>query len=122
MSFDWNEYLALAQELAGSPPPNPPSDEARQRSAISRAYYAAFHICLTKLGSKVPAYQNSHLAVVSHFLHNKDRVHKEIGTRLNMLLLDRRKADYDEEVSRIDWLAEKATANAQDIIERINRL
>ena len=35
MSFDWSEYLDLARELAKF-------SEAGQRSAISRAYYAAF--------------------------------------------------------------------------------
>ena len=34
--FDWPDYLALASKLTGG-------DEASQRTAISRAYYAAFH-------------------------------------------------------------------------------
>lgn len=37
MSFDWRGYLNLAVRLGES------ADEASQRSAISRAYYAAFH-------------------------------------------------------------------------------
>ncbi len=40
MSFDWSEYLNLAQELAGKAT-TPASQEAKLR-AISRAYYAAF--------------------------------------------------------------------------------
>ena len=55
MSFTWTEYLALAEELSGGEPAATPSEEARQRSAISRAYYAAFHVCLDKFGSKIPA-------------------------------------------------------------------
>ena len=35
--FDWNEYLSLATTLSEK------ADEASQRTAISRAYYAAFH-------------------------------------------------------------------------------
>jgi hypothetical protein len=35
--FDWSRYLDLADELARRV-----SDEAAERSAISRAYYAAF--------------------------------------------------------------------------------
>lgn len=37
MSFDWREYLNLASILSGN------ADEASQRTAISRAYYAVFH-------------------------------------------------------------------------------
>ena len=40
MSFDWAEYLALAQELA-RPGTSNLSQEARLRSAISRAYCVA---------------------------------------------------------------------------------
>src|SRR5438067_417291 len=116
MSFDWNEFLLVAQELSAVAPTSPPSDEARQRSAISRAYYAAFHACLAKLGSKVPSYQNSHIAVVEYFLHNQNRAYKDIGMRLNMLLLDRRNADYERDVPRIGWLVHKAIANAEDIL------
>lgn len=37
MAFDWRDYLELADELSTS------GDEARLRSAVSRAYYAAYH-------------------------------------------------------------------------------
>lgn len=41
MSFDWTQYLFLAQELTkGSASSS--NHEAMLRSAISRAYYAAF--------------------------------------------------------------------------------
>ena len=49
MSFEWADYLAVAQELAGQPMPNPPSREAKLRSANSRAYYAAFWVALIHL-------------------------------------------------------------------------
>ncbi len=35
--FNWNEYLNLATILSAN------GDEASQRTATSRAYYAAFH-------------------------------------------------------------------------------
>ena len=40
--FDWEHYLNLAYELAGTSPPSVPDAEAKSRAAISRAYYAAF--------------------------------------------------------------------------------
>ena len=41
MNFDWSEYLNIARELAGQATASF-SAEAKKRSAISRAYYAAF--------------------------------------------------------------------------------
>ena len=41
MTFDWSEYLKLAQELAGQTV-SPANEEAKLRSSVSRAYYAAF--------------------------------------------------------------------------------
>ena len=41
MAFDWSDYLVLSDWLMGEG--IAPSDEAKYRSAISRAYYAAFH-------------------------------------------------------------------------------
>lgn len=117
MKFDWTEFLALAEEMSGGAPANPPSEEALQRSAISRAYYASFHACLDKLGSRIPAYKNSHLAVVEYFQHNQSKNYKDVGTRLNRLLLDRRMADYDDEVDRLNWVAAKAVANAREIVD-----
>jgi hypothetical protein len=41
MAFDWREYLALARWLQANTPPGI-SQEAAQRCAISRAYFAAY--------------------------------------------------------------------------------
>jgi hypothetical protein len=41
MSFDWLGYLDLAKELNDSLTFN---TEAKQRSAVSRAYYAVFNL------------------------------------------------------------------------------
>jgi len=41
MSFDWSEYFSLAQELVGQPA-TPAGQEARLRSALSRAYMLPF--------------------------------------------------------------------------------
>lgn len=56
MSFQWEAYLELAQQLAPAPaappgpaaPPDPPAppdpSEAALRTAVSRAYYSAYHL------------------------------------------------------------------------------
>lgn len=42
MSFDWKTYFDLALELVQEPSHFSSSEEARLRSAISRAYYSIF--------------------------------------------------------------------------------
>jgi hypothetical protein len=42
MSFDWAKFLDFAKEMAKQMP-NADSPQAWARSAISRAYYAAYH-------------------------------------------------------------------------------
>lgn len=46
MSFDWSEYHQLARALADPGVILRATDTARQRAAVSRAYYAAF--CMTR--------------------------------------------------------------------------
>lgn len=62
MGFEWRQFLDLAKELAKR------DDEASARSAISRAYYAAFHwardYVVRELAVKVPKYE-AHEAVWS---------------------------------------------------------
>lgn len=43
MSFNWGDYLSLANALL-TKPNTPGPEEAAYRSAVSRAYYAAFCI------------------------------------------------------------------------------
>src|SRR5688572_10755684 len=42
-SFDWRAFLDLAEQLSHS------NEEAAQRTAISRAYYAVFALCRRRL-------------------------------------------------------------------------
>lgn len=63
--FDWTKYLSLAKDLSTS------SEEAVLRSAISRAYYAAFNqakdYCVSK-GIYVARSTDSHVVVWNAFL------------------------------------------------------
>lgn len=50
MSFDWSEYVDIAQELAIQAKSNSPHQEAKQRASMSRAYYAVFGKARDHLG------------------------------------------------------------------------
>lgn len=97
MSFDWTHYLKVAlflREQDGSMP----EYEAYQRSAISRAYYAAHCTCRNyilnhKLGS-IANDGSAHRTVIQIFQSEKDFNKKQIGILLQMLLETRGNADY----------------------------
>jgi len=101
MSFDWSEYLNLAQELAGQAT-MPATQEAKLRSAISRAYYAAFckaRNLLRDEGHSIPPGGQAHLYVRDQFKNSLDRARKRIGHNLDRLRIDRNKVDYDDSVT-----------------------
>lgn len=127
MNFDWSEYLNLAQELAG-PPTSLSNEEARLRSAISRAYYAAF--CKARnhlrdnenLSIRPPRGESTHQFVIRQFKFSSDASRRQIGTHLNRLRVDRNKADYDDTVSRVQKMTQFVLTMAQSVISSLQTL
>lgn len=100
MSFDWSDYLALARVLRedADPAESVASEEARLRSALSRAYYAAYgtahHVAVTRDRYTHQRFDTAHQSLINHFKHSSDRKRKAIGANLERLLHDRVRADY----------------------------
>jgi uncharacterized protein (UPF0332 family) len=102
MSFNWSEYLNIARELAGQPTASP-SDEAKKRCAISRAYYAAFCSARNYLRDKdndlnIPVGGNAHGYVRRQFKTSKDKVRREVGEYLARLVAKRNLVDYKDDI------------------------
>jgi uncharacterized protein (UPF0332 family) len=86
------EFLTVAQQLAGT------STEAQWRSAISRAYYAAFHVArelLEDLRFVVPRADRAHTYLSRRLANCGHTQAQQAGTNLNALRGDRNQADYD---------------------------
>jgi uncharacterized protein (UPF0332 family) len=104
MSFNWSDFLTLAVSLQTAPAlPGP--EEAALRTAISRAYYAAFRSALDLAESR-EGYQprhsgEDHRGVIAHYSGRADRAHQKIGTTLDRLRANRRKADYDDTIGNL---------------------
>ena len=81
MSFNWSEYLALAQQLAGKAQISA-TQESRLRSAISRAYYAAFikgrNYLRDEESISIPE-QQTHKFVIQQFENNAVLARKAIA-------------------------------------------
>jgi hypothetical protein len=98
MSFDWSQYLRLAEELAGQGTA-PSSPEAKLRSSVSRSYYAAYCTARNHLrdvdGLVIPR-DDAHKFVREAFANSADTSRKQVGADLDRLRIDRNKTDYDD--------------------------
>lgn len=90
MSFDWNDFLNLAEELNNGNP-----TQAKMRTALSRAYYSAFIQCRNFLGFSADRKPEIHLRVINRFKESDDSTETSIGNVLFDLRELRSKADYD---------------------------
>lgn len=137
MSFDWSEYLDIAQELFTQAKNNSPHQEANLRIAISRAYYAVFNKARDhlrrhdKLREPAPLvdsngnYINIHAYVREKFKNSADADYQEIGLALERMVKDRNAADYD--LANIVFNKPLFTAQvnlmwAKDALQRLKRL
>jgi len=88
MSFDWAEFNELAQELIGHPGLNATLD-AICRTAISRAYYAAFCTALERLVYTDSVYvdptRDAHRQVRDEFLASGDGRRQQVAVHLNAM-------------------------------------
>jgi uncharacterized protein (UPF0332 family) len=87
------DFIATASRWAA----NPAASEAAFRSAVSRAYYGAFHLgmdLLNLLGLDIPKGANCHGLVRTFLLESGHAQAVEAGRLLKDLHADRIKADY----------------------------
>lgn len=99
MSFDWADFLTFADALVRDPK-SPGPEEASLRSAISRAYYAAFHVARNfgwdRREFTLTGTGHDHWLVMNYFRSSPDRTRRKIGVDLDRLYDNRTSADYDD--------------------------
>lgn len=120
--FDWTDFFELAQELGQR------DDQAAQRSAVSRSYYAVFHMAELVLEHLDPEFastrsQDSHKQIWDRLARLNQRQAKNAVRKSRNLLQARRDADYRSTAS--DWPrrtqaalhdAEQALASLTDLL------
>lgn len=127
MSFNWIDYLTLAENLVHNPS-SPGPKEASLRAAISRAYYGAFCNArnFAEAKEKPPIFRtgkaSDHKLIIDHFTRSLDPVRKKIGANLDRLRSDRNKADYDDHVRQPNSIATTSIRRAQQIIKSLQSL
>ena len=119
MPFDWNAYFTLAEDLASR------SDEASKRTAVSRAYYSAFHDALIRAERNCGPKQggNSHQWCWDRYIYTQNETCNQLGIDGDRLKARRIKADYKaDDIGRLDDFVTRALADARKLKERIASL
>lgn len=128
MSFPWSAYLEIVEVLLHVRLSSPPAwhEEAVQRIAISRAYYAAF--CTARNDARVhegfapTGTGRDHGGVIRHY-EQGSRIHQHIALALRRLRDVRNQADYDDLIDEdLALVAQNAVQDAHDVLDTLIRL
>jgi uncharacterized protein (UPF0332 family) len=112
--MNWRDFLSLATQLAAG------GTEAHWRSAVSRAYYAAFHVArrlFTDLNFTVPRADRAHQYLVFRLSNCAEPTVEQAGRNLETLRRLRNRADYDETPVLTQSQAVAAVRLAESIIQ-----
>jgi hypothetical protein len=120
MAFNWIEYLEISRSLLGLEAHH--SEEAAHRSAVSRAYYAAYcyarNHARDREGLILTNRPSDHGLVRRHHL-KKGRV--DLASELDDLRQWRNSCDYEDELEgNPKLLVAMAVQSAKDIMDSIN--
>lgn len=122
MSFDWSQYIELAEDLI-SQAQGGRLDQALFRSSISRAYYGAF--CLAR--DKVVEYNGEPLPRVDTHRRVRETFHgstayeaMQVGSKLGNLLRQRKIADYEAAATIDKEKAERVLEMAKRTLDILN--
>lgn len=119
MPFDWGEFLKLACDLQGRSGPGY-SEEAAYRTAVSRAYYAAF--CRTRdyaqanLRFRPSRTARDHQQLIDH-LRLQAHPWGDIADDLDDLRGWRNQCDYDPYVPNLQNMVTRAIQIANQILQ-----
>lgn len=117
MSFNWINYLELAEFLVSHK--GSFDEEAGKRSAVSRAYYAAFcharNYAESKLNFTPSKKAEDHGKVRQKFLQQADDSISEIGAMLQQLRDWRNNCDYVNDYCPDQFVVKAAISTANEI-------
>jgi hypothetical protein len=118
MTFQWNEFLDVAKYLYTYGQENPHINEAANRCAVSRSYYAA-HCYLRNYanikGTNFSTSANAHGEVIEYFAKNQDPNMRKLGQKLLQLLKWRINSDYNDLITVNDNTAKTSITFSSDI-------
>lgn len=114
--FDWVNYLIFAKELVER------SDEAAQRSAVSRAYYAAFCKARNRLRQKgvIPKEDRiGHKKLWKMYKEDPEVATRRIGFHGDLMHEIRKEVDYEDTVSNLPGKVKLELLMAEELLEQL---
>ncbi|RCK72744.1 MAG: hypothetical protein ANABAC_1278 [Anaerolineae bacterium] len=127
MAYNWKDFLSFAENLYAAPD-MPGPREAALRSAVSRAYYAAFRAALEfgiRDGFSPSKTGEDHRKIREHFRNStpKQSSKSDISIQLERLHDLRRKADYENNLhQKPENMAYIAIGMARKVFQAIEEL
>ncbi len=115
--IDGKDFLVVAEELVKG------GTEAEWRSAVSRAYYAAFHEArqlMRDLRFQVPKAETAHPYLWHRLMNSADTQVVSAGSDLNALRTDRNRADYENGLTLTQLNCRLAVQTARKLIQILN--
>jgi uncharacterized protein (UPF0332 family) len=115
--MNWRDFLPLATRLAAE------TTEADWRTAVSRAYYGAFHVArrlFADLKFSVPRADRAHQYLVFRLCNSGEAAVEQAGRDLDTLRRLRNRADYDEAPALPQPQAAAAVRIAEGIIQGLD--
>lgn len=115
--MNWRDFLPLATRLAAG------ATEADWRTAVSRAYYAAFHVArqlLADLNFAVPRADRAHQYLVFRLSNSGEPAVEQAGRDLDTLRRLRNRADYDDAPPLTQSQATAAARLAEGITQALD--
>lgn len=126
MSFDWADYLKLAEQLLAADGLHDELAESRHRCVASRAYYAALCRAATYIsnviGDTLPDDHRFHECVISRFREADERRWQSVGSRLGQLHDYRAAADYDASAGNWPKRAEASVELSRRAIQELEQI
>ena len=113
------DFLSLAKQWAKS------RSEAERRTAVSRAYYAAFHVAreiFEDFGFDVPRSDRAHKYLAFRLGNSGNNPLRQAGNQLDDLRSDRNRADYDLHVVQGGVHTDRAVQLGDQIIATLDAL
>lgn len=115
--MDFRDFLNRANTLVNG------TTEGEWRTAVSRAYYAAFHVpreLLIDLNFRVPHAERVHGYLWLRLANAGDADVQEAGNRLNALRRERNRSDYDAHLTLHQAMARNHIQRAKGIIQALD--
>lgn len=125
MTYDWTDYLEISKELISTCSKKSvggPRKETVLRTAISRAYYAAFHKCrdyLDSYGDRLKE-KGTHRDLIDKIDNHIQSGEVEVAMDLDRAFSSRKKADYKDTFGGIEKESEATIKRVENIISEMS--